>query len=122
MYTACVCSEQRLSRETIALADGAAGMAQVVLQKVAVGVVVHEVLVDVGDMIRPQQVAHLFVAARAGMAVGKAVAERQPFVRRGRKEGVETEVADTFGAVFERIMFFPLEILFLSCSYCVTLQ
>ena len=54
-------------------------------------------------MIRPQQVAHLFVAARAGMAVGKAVAERQPFVRRGRKEGVETEVADTFGAVFERI-------------------
>ena len=37
------------------------------------------------------------------MAVGKAVAERQPFVRRGRKEGVETEVADTFGAVFERI-------------------
>jgi hypothetical protein len=60
-------------------------MAQVVLQEVAVGVVVHEVLVDVGDMIRPQQVAHLFVAARAGMAVGKAVAERQPLVRRGRK-------------------------------------
>ena len=53
----------------------------VVLQEVAVGVVVHEVLVDVGDMIRPQQVAHLFVAARAGMAVGKAVAECQPLVR-----------------------------------------
>ena len=77
--------ERIVVAETVALADGAAGMAQVVLQEVAVGVVVHEVLVDVGDMIRPQQVAHLFVAARAGMAVGKAVAECQPLVRRGRK-------------------------------------
>ena len=78
--------ERIVVAETVALADGAAGMAQVVLQEVAVGVVVHEVLVDVGDMIRPQQVAHLFVAARAGMAVGKAVAECQALPPRGRKK------------------------------------
>ena len=89
--------------EPAALADRTAGVPQVVLQKVAVGIVVHQILVDVGDILRTQQVAHLLVIARPRMAENQPVTQCQPGVERSRKQGAEVQVAEPLGAVFEGI-------------------
>ena len=85
--------ERIVVAEAIALADGAVGMPQVVLQEVAVRVVIDQEAVDVGDVLRTQQVSHLFIGACVFTAEGNPVTERQPGVGIGGEKGVQREVA-----------------------------
>lgn len=78
-------------------------MPQIVLQKVAVGVVVYEVLVYIRPVGGTEQIAHLFVAPGAVPANSRSVVQRQPFADTGCEHRVELQVADPLHPVFERV-------------------
>ena len=78
-------------------------MPQIVLQQIAVRVVIDQEPVDVGDVLRTQQIAHLFVGTGRPAPEGDPVTECQPRVRIGGEKCVQREVAEPFGAVLQRI-------------------
>ncbi len=89
--------------EAVAAPDPPVGMAQVVLQQVAVGVVIDEVLVDIHQIIGPQQVAHLLVVTCRRAAHPGAVTERQSPVELRDEGRIGLHVADALDPVLERI-------------------
>ena len=95
--------ERIVVAEAIALADRTVGMPQVVLQQIAVRVVIDQEPVDVGDVLRTQQIAHLFVGTGRPAPEGDPVTECQPRVRIGGEKCVQREVAEPLGAVLQRI-------------------
>ena len=78
-------------------------MPQVVLQQIAVRVVVDQEAVDVRNVPGAQQIAHLLVGTGVFAAERNSVAERQPGVGFGGERRVESEVAEPFDTVFQRI-------------------
>ena len=78
-------------------------MPQVVLKAVAVGVVVDQKLVDVGQEVGAQQVAHAFEVARRAVVGRGAVAEHDALVETRREERVEVQAAQALDASLQSI-------------------
>ena len=78
-------------------------MPQVVLKQVAVGVVVDQIAVDIRQVPRTEQVAHLTVGAAAVVAERQAVTQGQGVVEGRGEGGIEAQIRRTLDPVVEGV-------------------
>ena len=97
------CRERIVVAEAVARADHPVRVAEVVLEQRAVGVVVDQVLVDVDDMVRTQQVAHLLVVASVVQPHLGTIAERQAAIDLRREKRAQGRVPAPLDPVLQRI-------------------
>ena len=97
------CRERIVVAEAVARADHPVRVAEVVLEQRAVGVVVDQVLVDVDDMVRAQQIAHLLVVASVVQPHLGTIAERQAAIDLRREKRAQGRVPAPLDPVLQRI-------------------